>query len=159
MRSCFGVIRYVCPHITNKVKRKVFSDHTLFLGLCHLPEMTEDMGTRLRRLRDLAGLGQADVSAATGIERSYLSKMESKSIPSTWDKMCALADLYDVTLDFLRTGTRVPTLKPGSRIIEDDTEIALVRAWRAMSADERKALGFLMSKFGTEIDGRDSGAA
>ncbi|ETC99715.1 DNA-binding protein [Asaia sp. SF2.1] len=149
----------MCSHITKKVKRKVLTDHTFFVGLWHRPGMMEDMGTRLRRLRDASGLGQAEVSAATGIERSYLSKMESKSIPSTWDKMCALADLYDVTLDFLRTGKSVPVLKPGSRIIEDPTEIALVRAWRAMSADERKALGFLVSKFGTEIDGRDSGAA
>lgn len=117
------------------------------------------MGTRLRRLRDKAGLGQADVSAATGIERSYLSKMESKSLPTTWKKMCALADFYGVSLDFLRFGVRAPAPQSGCSVIEDSTEIGLIRAWRAMSADERDALDLLMTKLGKPTDGIDSGTA
>lgn len=66
--------------------------------------MKERICERLVRLRKHLGLSQVEVSAATGIARTFLSKMEKGDTNGTWDGMCALSDLYNVSLDYIRFG-------------------------------------------------------
>ena len=119
--------------------------------------MNDTMGARLKRLREEAGLGQAEVAAATGIERTLISKMENKGNVTDWHKMCALADLFGVTLDYLRHGQTVPSLEGGGEIIKDADERSLVRMWRAMNEGERLALRAVAERLADKAD--PSGAA
>lgn len=101
--------------------------------------MTDTMANRLKRLREAAGLGQAEVSAATGIDRSLVSKMENKGNVTDWYKMCALADLYNVSLDYLRSGSSASP-RTADDFAKDDDERALLSAWRDITDEDRAAL-------------------
>lgn len=107
------------------------------------------MGQRLRRLRKDARLTQADVAAALpgDINRSYLTKIEKDEKIPSWDIICSFADFYDVGLDYLRFGKSVAPLKASCEIVEDDAEIGLLRAWRAMDEEERRLFAAFISRF------------
>lgn len=110
------------------------------------------MGVRLKRLREEAGVGQAEVSAATGIDRTLISKMENKGSVTDWHKMCALADFYGVTLDYIRHGQTVPSSEGSGEIIKDADERALLRMWRAMNDAEKSALAGVASRLADKAD-------
>lgn len=117
-----------------------------------LSSMNDTMAARLKRLREEAGIGQAEVSAATGIERTLVSKMENKGNVTDWYKMCALADLYGVSLDYLRHGQTVPSLEGSGEIIKDADERSLLRMWRAMNEGERLALRAVAERLAEKAD-------
>lgn len=108
--------------------------------------MIEALGERLIRLRKRSGLTQVEVSAATDIARTYLSKMERQSVPATWENMCALADLYQVSLDYLRFGEAAAQSELSLNAGKDSVELALLRVWRMMEEDEKKAFLLLLNK-------------
>lgn len=114
--------------------------------------MDKAFAARIKRLRIDSGLNQVDIQAATGIDRTYLSRMESKGIPTAWNKMCALADLYGVSLDYLRHGQTVPSLEGSGEIIKDADERSLVRMWRAMNDAERAALRAVAERLADRAD-------
>lgn len=59
------------------------------------------MRNRIRKLREMRGLRQADVSAATGIDQKTLSNYETgKTNPDSY-ALVKLADFFDVSIDFL----------------------------------------------------------
>lgn len=109
----------------------------------------ETMGQRLRTLRKNARLTQADVAAALpgNINRSYITKIEKDEKIPSWDVICALADFYDVGLDYLRIGKSIAPLKASSEIVEDDAEVGLLRSWRAMDEDERNVFAAFVARF------------
>lgn len=109
----------------------------------------ETVGQRLKRLRKSARLTQADVAAALpgDINRSYITKIEKDEKVPSWHIMCALADFYDIGLDYLRFGKSVAPLKASCEIIEDDAEVGLLRAWRAMDEEERSLFAAFASRF------------
>lgn len=107
--------------------------------------MLETLGQRLLRLRKNAGLTQIEVSAETGIARTHLSKMERSSHPGTWDAMCQLSDLYNVSLDYLRFGDEFPANGPETELIKNRSEIALLRAFRVLNNDEQRAFAILVN--------------
>lgn len=55
----------------------------------------------MRILRESQGYSQDYVGSVLGIEQNTYSKLESGQIKLTSDRLCKLADLYDVPLDFL----------------------------------------------------------
>ncbi|WP_121749026.1 XRE family transcriptional regulator [Streptomyces sp. E2N166] len=81
---------------------------------------TEDVlgavGPRLRALRRDRGVTLADLSAATGVSESTLSRLESGQRRATLELLLPLARIYDVPLDDLvgapRTGDPRIHLKP-----------------------------------------------
>lgn len=81
---------------------------------------TEDVlgavGPRLRALRRDRGITLADLSAATGVSESTLSRLESGQRRATLELLLPLARIYDVPLDDLvgapRTGDPRIHLKP-----------------------------------------------
>ncbi|WP_291365290.1 helix-turn-helix domain-containing protein [Acetobacter sp. UBA5411] len=114
--------------------------------------MTETLGQRIKRLRVERELNQVEIHAATGIDRTYLSRMENKDVASQWEKMCALADLLEVSLDYLRHGSQIPTFKAGSEVIEDPDERSLLRMWRAMDEPEKAALRAVAERLASKAD-------
>ncbi len=66
------------------------------------------MGNRLRQLRKSRGYTQVSLQMKTGIEQSLLSKYETgERIPPT-ETLIKLADLYDVSIDYLLGRTDKP---------------------------------------------------
>lgn len=109
----------------------------------------ETIGQRLKRLRLAKKMNQVEVAAALpDFDRSYLSKIENdKKIPS-WEIFCALADLYDVGVDYLRFGDFPPSNQTSGQFVKDPAELALLRAWRAMDDSEKRLFAGFAEKFG-----------
>ncbi|QHI96130.1 helix-turn-helix domain-containing protein [Aristophania vespae] len=117
----------------------------------------ETLGQRLRRLRHQAGLQQSEAVAALSVEiqSSQLSKIETdKSLPS-WPVMCALSDLYGVAIDYIRFGDEISLVETPSQLVKNSTEFALLRAWRAMDEEEKRALALFLDKFGPLASEKD----
>ncbi|MFJ8144028.1 helix-turn-helix domain-containing protein [Streptomyces sp. NPDC096094] len=79
-------------------------------------EVLDAVGPRLRALRRDRGITLADLSAATGVSESTLSRLESGQRRATLELLLPLARIYDVPLDDLvgapRTGDPRIHLKP-----------------------------------------------
>jgi transcriptional regulator with XRE-family HTH domain len=65
------------------------------------PSVLQAVGARLRELRLQSGRTQAQLSAATGISESTLSRLESGQRKPTLELLLALATAHDVTIDDL----------------------------------------------------------
>lgn len=120
-----------------------------------------EMGQRLKSLRRELNLNQAEAVAALSVEIqcSQLSKIENgKSLPSI-TVLCALADLYNVSLDYIVGGEEiVSNSHSSSSIIQDATEIALINAFRVMTLSEREAIVRLIDTFGRDREINNSAA-
>lgn len=118
-----------------------------------MTKIHETLGQRLRRLRKAAGITQIEAASEAGIARSHLSKIESSEYhPATWDAMVRLSDLYNVSLDYLRFGDCIPANCPDTEFIKDRTEIAMLRAFRVLTDDEKRAFAILInSKFARSV--------
>jgi transcriptional regulator with XRE-family HTH domain len=57
--------------------------------------------SRLKELRIARGLTQSALGAVIGIKAQGVNDMEHNRIKTTLDKVCALADYFDVSLDYL----------------------------------------------------------
>jgi len=95
-----------CPHPLSS--GNVGSSRTSSVGEGHNRHMDQKqtMGSRLRDLRKSRGLTQTAVAAATGVERSHLSKIESDQDAPGRANLGALATFYNVTMDYLQTGAK-----------------------------------------------------
>ena len=65
------------------------------------PSVLQTVGARLRELRLASGRTQAQLSAATGISESTLSRLESGQRTPTLELLLALSSAHDVTIDDL----------------------------------------------------------
>lgn len=102
--------------------------------------MNETMGQRLKRLRSERNLNQADVYAATNIDRSHLSKLENDKAGVSWECLASLADFYGVSIDFLRGKTPVASIQSPDDVAHSDEERLLLRIWRGMNENEQSGL-------------------
>lgn len=105
--------------------------------------MSDTIGTRLRRAREEKGLNQVDVGEAVGISRSYLSDIEAGKKDGSIKTISALAQYYNVSLDYL-AGLSVPSVQGSEDTAHDDFECILLKIWRAMSQEERLGLMALL---------------
>ena len=65
------------------------------------PSVLQTVGARLRELRLQSGRTQAQLSTATGISESTLSRLESGQRKPTLELLLALSSAHDVTIDDL----------------------------------------------------------
>ncbi len=59
------------------------------------------MTNRIRQLREDAGLKQYELAAKMGIKQSSVHRWEYNQSNPTPDKLLALADLFDVSVDYI----------------------------------------------------------
>ena len=86
------------------------------------------LNSRLLEARTNKGWSLSVASHETGIARSYLYQLESGSSVTSVSKLVALADAYDVTLDWLARG-----------IGSDNSVLAqLERIWMQLSDEDRE---------------------
>lgn len=110
--------------------------------------MRESMGSRLKRLRTDRGLTQSEVSEATGVDRPHLSRMERDQKGVSIDSLCALADFYNASVDYITRGTGAPF--PGAdkscQPPYTPEEFAMIELWREMNEDQRRTMISLMTQ-------------
>lgn len=94
----------------------------------------------LKRYRKARGLTQEEAAAAIGIPTKTYQNYEREVREADSEVLCALADLYDVSLDEL-VGRAAPVAEPErwGELLDRD-EKALIDAYRSMGADGRRAL-------------------
>lgn len=102
--------------------------------------MSETMGSRLRKLRQERKLNQSEVYAETNVDRSHLSKLENDKAGVSWESLAALADFYEVSIDYLRGKSPVPAIQSPENVAHSEDERLLLSIWRAMNENERNGL-------------------
>ncbi|WP_272915773.1 helix-turn-helix domain-containing protein [Aristophania vespae] len=109
----------------------------------------ETFGQRLARLRAAKHLTQVEVAAELGLSRGHMAKMEKDGSKPSFEVLCALADFYNVSLDYLRYGN--PSLETVCSILQDEEEIALIRCWRAMGSENQSLVAMLVDRLSRAV--------
>lgn len=78
------------------------------------------------------------------MDRSHLSKLENDKAGVSWESIEALADFYNVSVDYLRGKSAVSSIQSPENIAHSEDERLLLQIWRAMSETERAGLIALM---------------
>ena len=65
---------------------------------------SEESGARLRELRERKGLSQQMLADRISVSRQTITKWESGKAFPQWRTLPVLAELYDVSIVYLRTG-------------------------------------------------------
>ena len=81
---------------------------------------------RLRELREFHGWTQSKIAETLGVSRVAYGLHESGKRQMSYESLCTLADLYEVTLDYL-LGREAPDM-----ILLDDREKAMISKFREL---------------------------
>ena len=105
------------------------------------------LGDRLRQARETNGLSQVQVKKSTGINNKTLSNYEQNvSSPDPYT-LKVLADLYEVSTDWLISGKQPnfsKTIIPHNISISTE-DLELLYKLKKLSAEKRKAIEILAS--------------
>jgi transcriptional regulator with XRE-family HTH domain len=66
--------------------------------------MRQQIGKRLRLIRENIGITQADLGKKLGIQFQHVSKYERGETVPTWENLIKLNELYDININWLLTG-------------------------------------------------------
>lgn len=102
------------------------------------------MGQRLVELRERRDLNQVEVAEAVGIGRPFLSSIENGKKDGSISTIAALADFYDVSLDYLYSGKMPSSQADSDDIAHNEEERLLLKIWRIVDDDERHSLMVLL---------------
>ena len=64
----------------------------------------ENVGERIKMLRKKLGLTQSELAQKLGLEWAAISKYETNRVPLTQDSLLRLAEVFNVTTDYILTG-------------------------------------------------------
>lgn len=105
----------------------------------------QTMGQRLSALREAKGVNQIDVAETTGLGRTFLSMLEQGKKQGSIASLAALADYYQVSIDYLYRGIPSPNVS--------GQEAAWVGLWRDMNEKQRRlALTLIQAAINAELD-------
>ena len=101
------------------------------------------LSERIKTLRNQRNLSMADIAKALEISNVSVFQWESmKSLPTS-DKLLALADYFNVPLDYL-VGRDVGTDCPLPAVTPD--ELAIIEKLRALSPEKRQIVESLLNQ-------------
>jgi transcriptional regulator with XRE-family HTH domain len=89
--------------------------------------MRQEIGKRLRLIREKIGITQAEVGAKLGIQSQHVSKYERGETVPTWENLIKLIELYDVNINWLLTGKGSIFLSPVNYSIQEEKNVSAVR--------------------------------
>lgn len=99
------------------------------------------MVVKLKEFRQKRGMTQEDVANALGIPKKTYQNYEREVREADSSILCALADLYDVTLDELMGRTAIPTEELHALIAEAESQQdELVGIFQNLNASGRALL-------------------
>lgn len=94
----------------------------------------------MRGLRKAAGLTQAEVAAAIGVERSTLTGNETGAAMPGREAMANLARFYRVSIDYIESGTEPIGNDVTGESVQDISEASLLRFWRLLDKGQKDNL-------------------
>jgi len=74
--------------------------------------MRQEIGKRLRLIRDKKGITQTELGEKLGIQFQHVSKYERGETVPTWENLIKLAELFDININWLLTGKGKMFLSP-----------------------------------------------
>lgn len=69
----------------------------------------EFFGNRIKELRKASNATQADLSSILGVTKTQISDIENGKTTTSIERLCALADYFNVSLDYLVGRSEDPT--------------------------------------------------
>ncbi|CAK7192535.1 hypothetical protein COMNV_00736 [Commensalibacter sp. Nvir] len=102
----------------------------------HYKIIMETLGDKIRKIRYKSGLKQIEFVTELGIDRSYLSKIESNKIKPGRELLIKMSKEFNVSLDWLTSDQY--SQNPASA--QNNDEAILLYAFRNLPDDEAKAL-------------------
>lgn len=112
-----------------------------------------DLGTRISRLRAAHNLSQGDLAEALSVSRQSVSKWETGASVPDLDKLIKLAQLFEISLDELVTGTP-PRVTGGAPAAESSpAPAASGRSSRFIAGIVFLALAALLTVLGGFLEG------
>lgn len=101
---------------------------------------------RLKFLREQQHLLQKDIAQQIGIDRTTYTKYETGSSDPGLDVLVKLADMFDVTTDYLLERTDRPHPPRSEATLSSDEEDFLV-AYRAASSDDKAIIDIIVRRY------------
>jgi len=95
------------------------------------------LGRRLKQLRLERKLNQVQLAVEVGVSRAYISQIETGEEVPGRDTLMALAQFFDVSLDWLASGQGDRT--PGAAQAQNAREALFLSAIRQLPEDEAEA--------------------
>lgn len=92
------------------------------------------MENRFKELRKEKNIRQAELAKMLGVKQTAVSKWESGVAVPAADKLSALADFYDVSVDYLLGRTKFYYPDKVGEFLTDDEKL-LVKNYRNLSAE------------------------
>lgn len=89
--------------------------------------MRQEIGKRLRLIREKKGITQAELGEKLGIQFQHVSKYERGETVPTWENLIKLAELYDVNINWLLTGKGSMFLSPLTYSVHEAKSLAGVK--------------------------------
>lgn len=102
--------------------------------------MSELNRQRLKDARKAAGLTQDEAGAALGLSRAFLSDIEKGKKTGSLDTLIQLAELYNVSLDFLCGLSAFPQSQREKDAVHKPDEVRLLAIWRRLHEPQRLAV-------------------
>ena len=117
---------------------------------------TDSLGSRLKALRKARHkLTQQEVADEIGIARAFLAQIETDTNMPGRETLGALAAYYNVSIDYLQTGSAPAGQDSTSHGIDDGSQAALLRLWSVLDNSERRAI---MDMIGAFVRNRNNNA-
>lgn len=99
--------------------------------------MSELDRQRLKESRKSAHLTQDEAGAAIGASRSFISDIENGKKTGSISTIAALAQLYNVSLDYLCGLSSLPNGQSEQNIVHLPDEVRILAIWRKLNQSER----------------------
>ena len=96
-----------------------------------------DLGKRIQELRKQIGLTQAQLAAKIEISHTQLTRYESKNIQPPADALQRLANVFDVSIDYLVNGNKSDKVE---QTLKDAELIKQFKQLDKMPEDEKKSI-------------------
>ncbi|MES0489505.1 MAG: helix-turn-helix transcriptional regulator [Leptospirales bacterium] len=99
----------------------------------------EGIGLRLHNYRKTKGLSQKSLAENTGIERTYISRVEN-GMPPSFDFMLKLTKSFDISVDWLLSGEGQMNFKDKANLLSivDHDYLQLIETISKLSEDKKK---------------------
>lgn len=106
------------------------------------------MVKNLKRLRVSKGLSQNKLAEIIGISQQSVNKYENHNIEPDIDTLCALADYFSTSVDYLIGHSDIDhKIEKITPFDLNDDEAKLVKAYRKLSKSEKESLHLIIRNY------------